>query len=556
MLFQLLSVLLCAGLGAPAFAQVPEWNEGAVIMNPRPNPFFLPEAEFVTSQKAGRLHAQFYPVTVTGLLPPLMPLKHFVEDRSVHPLRFLIQVIFRRFMEVRSINDLFKWVGLHPFPLPTEEGVYSAPYPGEDRPQGLMGLTSFERNGTRGFTLSCAACHSANLFGKTVLGMTNRFPRANETFRRAVGLAPYYSPSAFHGLTGASSGDLKLMNETLTNLRAVGVRRPLAVGLDTSLAQVALSLGHRNEDSYATKNPFYEMHPREDLLSTQPADSKPAVWWNLKYKNRWLSDGSVVSGNPVFTNLLWNEVGRGTDLQELEKWMDENPQVIRDLTTAVFSSEAPRITDFFPPEHFKFSDLKEGQNLFNLHCARCHGTYVKAWGDPATFRPTAEILKTTEVRYPLQTEVMDVGTDPFRWKGMKSLEKLNELSLSKKMGTVIRAQVGYVPPPLVGIWARWPYFHNNSIPDLCALLTPGPDRPLKYYSGEANDRQRDFNFDCNGYPLAEKTPANWRTKEFLFDTTRPGMGRFGHDEGIIVENGEEIFSPEQKKSLIRFLQTL
>ena len=37
----------------------------------------------------------------------------------------------------------------------------------------------------RYFTFSCAACHSSNLFGKTVLGMTNRFPKANEFFIKA-----------------------------------------------------------------------------------------------------------------------------------------------------------------------------------------------------------------------------------------------------------------------------------------------------------------------------------------------------------------------------------
>jgi len=49
------------------------------------------------------------------------------------------------------------------------------------------------------------------------------------------------------------------------------------------------------------------------------ADSKPAVWWGLKYKNRWLSDGSVVSGNPIFTNIIWNELVTLNDLTDLKK---------------------------------------------------------------------------------------------------------------------------------------------------------------------------------------------------------------------------------------------
>lgn len=69
-------------------------------------------------------------------------------------------------------------------------------------------------------------------------------------------------------------------------------------------------------------------HPRETPLDHFIADSKPAVWWNVKYKTRWLSDGSVMSGNPILTNFLWNELGRGVDLVELANWVRKNPEII------------------------------------------------------------------------------------------------------------------------------------------------------------------------------------------------------------------------------------
>ena len=50
---------------------------------------------------------------------------------------------------------------------------------------------------------------------------------------------------------------------------------------------------------------------------------------------RWLLDGSVVSGNPVYTNLIWNEIGRGTDLKELEAWLDKNQKTVDEITAAV-----------------------------------------------------------------------------------------------------------------------------------------------------------------------------------------------------------------------------
>ena len=169
---------------------------------------------------------------------------------------------------------------------------------------------------------------------------------------------------------------------------------------------------------------------------------------------------------------------------------------------------------------------------------------------------SAEKLKTVAVKYHDSTPVVNVGTDPFRRLGMKSLEQLNDLAISKKNGIVIQAQDGYVPPPLVGIWARWPYLHNNSIPNLCALLTPADRRPLAYYSGEANNTQTDYDFECGGYPTGVKTPKAWATREHLFDTRRRGMGNMGHDKGIFIRNGKEILSAEDKRSLIQFLQTL
>ncbi|MBX3034236.1 MAG: hypothetical protein KF865_09960 [Bdellovibrionaceae bacterium] len=551
--------MILSSLGCSlSWSAEPDWSLTASIPpGGRSNPYLLSEADRDRAVEAGRLHAQIYPVDVTGLLPPYEPVRRFIEESPADPLRLILQSLFQRFARVDSMNDLFSWIGLQPYPRPEDQGVYAVPYPGGRRPDTLMGLGLVERDGATGFTLSCAACHAGNLFGKTVLGMSTRFPRANETFRRSAWAAHYYRSSAFSSLFRATPAEVALLDEAVRNLASVGVKRPLTLGLDTSLAQVALSLNKRNEDAMAGKNPRWQARPRADLLDSRPADSKPAVWWNLKYKNRWLSDGSVISGNPIFTNLLWNEIGRGADLDRINHWLSRNDDVIRELTTAVFSAEAPRWTDFFPAEQLDLPLAKEGQGVYRLTCARCHGVYEKAWDQPAFDQaPLAERLRTTQVIYHRQTPVIDVGTDPFRHEGMKSLERLNQLEISRRHGTVIQAQKGYVPPPLVGIWARWPYFHHNSAPSLCAVLTRSSERPVSYYAGEARDRRRDFDAECNGYPQGDKVPAAWRKKEFLYDTRRAGMGRDGHDEGIFLERGRELLSARQKRALVEFLKTL
>ncbi len=540
-------------------ASGPDWSQGTPVpQGGRANPYGLSEFEFYKNQKLGKIHAQIYPVEITGMLPPYTPVKNLIEDDGSNPFRKFLNSVMQRFSGYKNMNDIFVDLGLHDYPKVTDRGVYAVPYPDGVRPDHLMGFGLIESKEGTGFSFSCVACHSANLFGKTVLGMTNRFPRANEFFLKAKSVAPSLSPTLFQIYTHATDGETTMLSRFKENMKSIGVKKPLALGLDTSLAQVSLSLNHRNRDAYATYSSHYAYSPRPDpILDDWPADSKPAVWWNLKYKNRWLSDGSVLSGNPIFTNIIWNEIGRGADLYELEKWLADNAAKVQELTTAVFSSEAPRITDFIPAEKIELSRAIEGESIFNKTCSRCHGTYEKAWSLPNADRLSpSEKLKTTQVLYRSTTPVIDVKTDPFRRLGMKSLEQLNDLAIMQKNGIQIREQKGYVPPPLVGVWARWPYLHNNSVPNLCALLTKKELRPSAYYSGEANNPQLDFDLECNGYPLGKKTPQSWKTKLHYYDTQRLGMSNQGHDEGIFLKDGKELLTPLQKKNLILFLQTL
>jgi cytochrome c5 len=553
LVFVLLFVLMLVN---SAFA-TPNWSEGAPVPAGGRADILELGSEQGPYVIQGKLHAQIYPVSVTGVLPPYRPIKKFIDDKSWNPLKALLHKIVRGVTGFKTFDSMLVRLGLHEYPKATETGIYEVPYPDGERPTYRMGFGLLERDGAKGFSFSCAACHTSELFGKKVLGMTNRFPRANEFFVKAHSITSYYNSWMFEQWTGANHAEVGLMDASVESLRRVGVKDPLVLGLDTSLAQVALSLNRRNLDSYATPSRRFENHPRADMLDHYPADSKPSVWWNVKYKNRWLSDGSVVSGNPIFTNLIWNEIGRGVDLKVLENWLAQNEKIVAELTATVFASEAPVITDFYPAEKIDIGRAKSGEFTYNLTCARCHGRYEKAWSLPnANSLSLKDQLKTVRVVPRAQTPVEEVGTDPYRRWGMKSLEQLNDLSISKTNQIVIKPQVGYVPPPLVGIWARWPYMHNNSIPNLCALLTGSRKRPVAYYAGEAIDPAKDFDFACNGYPLGDKTPKAWMKRETYFDTTRLGMSNSGHDEGIITENGQELLSREEKQNLILYLQTL
>ena len=541
----------------------PDWSADVSLKNsePRKNIYELPDEDFNKIVRSGKLHALVYPVSVSGIFLPTGPMKKFFKDPG--DIIDHINDKSQNFVSLpiaRTMDEFYEWVGLYHYPEENSQSTLeSIPYPEGKKPRYRMGVTLIEdKKGHEKLTFSCAACHSMDMFGKKVIGLTNKRPRANEVFVLAGKYLPFIHPGVMRILTGASASETQEFARTRKNVRSVGTKSPLALGLDTSLAQMGLSFSKRETDSYIEKSNFYERFPRYNELSQVPADSKPAVWWNVKYKTRWLSDGSIISGNPIFTNFLWNEIGRGVDLKKLEVWMEENKQTIIELTAAVFSNEAPHFTDFFDSEIIDIEKAKKGEIVFNSTCKKCHGEYIKNWSEEDAHKLSkAEKLKTKKVIYHDKTPVKKVGTDPFRYEGMKYFhEDLNKLALSKKMNTVVEPQEGYVPPPLVGIWMRYPYFHNGSAPTLCDVVTRPSKRTKIFYQGPAKNPETDFDMECVGYPRGEKIPSSWKTSEAKIDTRREGLRNTGHYKMWLDDEGNEKYSWQDKMNLIEFLKTL
>ncbi len=536
----LLLFLLLAFLPTTGFSfQEPDFSRDARIVpgENRENIYAWSEQEFSQVKAAGLKHVLNYPVDVTGLVVPDGVFRRILDGESKQFSHMLATEAARVYTGYDSFSSFQDWMGL----IDVEGSSVR------------LGETRIERGGVDGLTYSCGFCHTSKLFGKAVVGLGNRFARANATFGLAQSFFNRFDSEQLALATHVSPEEMALSKDVEHKMAWVGQKEPVALGLDTSLAQVALSLAKRGQGPWAEMRADSANSPRANALSSHVADSKPATWWGLKYKTRWLLDGSVVSGNPVFTNFLWNELGRATDLKELDQWLKQNKKVVQELTTYVYASSPPSLAQFFDLKEFDLKSAKRGQKLFTDNCARCHGEYKKAW-DSAEGLSLEEAIQTTGVRYHEKTPVINVGTDPGRWQGMQYFAgQLNSLQISKNAGAVVEPQRGYVPPPLVGIWARWPYLHNNSVSSLCELLTPSSERKKSYYASEPILQDRDFDFECNGYP---DVPWLHQRSEFYFDTQKEGMGAMGHDKGIFVVGGRSIFSAQDKLDLVKFLQTL
>lgn len=496
----------------------------------------------------GLQHMSTWPVTVSGVLLPWRPLHMIFDPLATADDVLALQAVGRNLLGFGTTDEMNQWLGL------SRRGKDPEAFPGVKWPETLapgdfLGAGVVHTQQGDALTFSCATCHVATFFGHTIVGMANRRSRANVFFGVAKQFFPAVTPELLRDKTQATDAEVALMQRAQANLPAVGYKEPLAHGLDTSLAQVALSLARRAEDAWATRDAKLEETPRANALETGVADSKPAVWWNVKYKTRWLADGSIVSGNPVFTNFLWNELGRGTDLHELQKWLEANQPIVEELTALVFATEAPHWDEIFPDLPIDVTAAQRGQQLFEAHCATCHGTYEKDW---------TKTTHTLNVRYHAQTPVYDVDTDPLRAQGMAAFAKdLNRLEISKAMGTVVEVQTGYVPPPLVGIFARYPYLHNQSVPTLCEMLRPAQLRTAQFWLGPDVDVRTDFDTHCVGLPVGEAVPAAWKADpKNQMDTSQKGLSHQGHEEHLLDDQGQEILNAAMRYDLVEFLKSL
>lgn len=537
-----------------------DWSKSSTIpLGETREDIFSFGSELEKVRKRGLKHAHQYPIEITGLVIPYRPMKNIFNLKSSNPFKILFNQIALAFSPIKKEEDIYKFLGLNNFNSPSDTGIYQIPFfeePGSKRPFGA-GLVNHELADAMNF--SCAACHSGNLFGKTVVGMPNKTPRPYQFFSLGKRLTSLANADMFAFNTNATKAEKELYKLAKYNLKAVGVTEPPVLGLDTSLPHTSNGLMRRNPDAWATRNKKFEKRPRKSGIEKYQASSKPMPWWNLKYKTKWLSDGSVVAGNPLYMVILINEIGRGTDLEVLQEWLENNQEKVTELTTMVFAAKAPRYTDFFDVKEIDIEKAKRGEQHFLSSCKKCHGTYIKAWsGDNAEYLDDVEKLATTKVLYHEQTPVKDVGTDRQRWEAGQYLFKdLNSLQITKNWGVEFAHQEGYVPPPLEGIWTRWPYFHNNSIPNLCALMTPPHKRPKVFYVGEAKFKKRHFDQRCNGYHVGSKTPPEWKREGYRkFDTRRPGLSNSGHYRMFQNKDGSEKFSAAQKLELLEFLKTL
>src|SRR5207248_2818828 len=124
-----------------------------------------------------------------------------------------------------------------------------------------------------------------------------------------------------------------------------------------------------------------------------------------------------------------------------------------------------------------------------------------------------------------------IGTDRTRYDGIsvKFGAHYNKTWFAHEYPAL--PSVGYQAPPLDGVWATAPYFHNGSAPTVYDVLN-SKARPRIFTRSFRTDKE-DYDAEKLGWKVqvldhAPKESASAYERRKVYDTTQPGRGNGGH----------------------------
>ncbi len=251
-------------------------------------------------------------------------------------------------------------------------------------------------------------------------------------------------------------------------------------------------------------------------------DMDAPPWWHLR-KKKWIyADGFVAKSHRALMQFML--IPRN-DAKTFKSWEEDYRQILSWIETIQ------------PPKYpFEIDDqlAEEGRVVFEATCSQCHGTYGEEWTYPERI-----------------VDIDELGTDPLRLQSLSPIyrRKYGRGWLADYDPTRVREHPGgYVAPPLDGIWATAPYFHNGSVPTLWHVLHPDQRPAVWRRSIEGYDTKR------VGLEVAEfaelpgdvKTP---RTARAFFNTQESGKSATGH-------RFPETLSESERNAVLEYLKTL
>jgi mono/diheme cytochrome c family protein len=364
-------------------------------------------------------------------------------------------------------------------------------------------------------SLNCLECHAGYFNGELVMGLG----KADADYTESIG--GYLADVPIPGIPLPGLEELTRMAQ---RFQAVDehIRMP-SVGTNPADRLAAVLSAHRDPETLAWIDE--PTAPIPDTLL--PVDTPP--WWHVRKKTALFCNGMAREDQRATmiyaTSLCTDSVGEAEAILE---YFD-------DIRAYIASIEAPSY-----PFAIDETLAAEGKTLFERDCSCCHGTYAAeeaAESYPSLLLPL-DVIGTDPILATVAHETPFASFFNGSWYG-----EIGQLTTGDPF-------VGYVAPPLDGIWATAPYFHNASVPTL-ALVLDSTARPAQWRRVDYDTTH--FDEVAMGWPWIEvhgfpgSVPED--QQKHVYDTTRQGHWNTGHTFG-------DHLSDDERRAVIEYLKTL
>lgn len=354
------------------------------------------------------------------------------------------------------------------------------------------------------WTLNCFGCHGGQVGGKVWPGLPNS----------------------------------RIALETLTEeTRALKIERDIPLSrFDLGLAFVPLGSSDGSTNAVMFGVVLMALRDKDlNVLTNRPPplenhDMDAIPWWHFKHKTRLYVDNFAPKGH---RGLMQFMLIRQNGPEKFRTWAKD------------FADVYAYINSVHPPEYPHAVDAElagKGRVVFERHCSECHGRYGPR-GDNGT----------TVVEWPERVvPIDDVKTDRKRLDALSPAgRKRYGDSWFNDYGNppAVAEPVGYVAPPLEGVWASAPYFHNGSVPTLWHVLNPEARPSIWKRTATGYDEAKvGLETETMAELPADAATTAWKRRQ-IFDTRVPGKSAAGHDYPNRLNESE-------KREVLEYLKTL
>jgi mono/diheme cytochrome c family protein len=360
---------------------------------------------------------------------------------------------------------------------------------------------------------NCLTCHGSKVNGKLVVGLG----------------------AAAGDFTSDPSTDVDAAGNLITDptekaewqrfddrMHAIaGYTQTKTIGVNPADNLTASLMAHRDPTTLAwSDTPLLDLPP--DLVV--PVDVPP--WWRMAKKNA----------------MFYSSAGRGDHarIEMAASLLCTDSVAEATAIDAAFVDVRAWIETLTPPA-WPFAvdtDLaSRGESVFVENCAMCHGTYGAGGSYP-------NLLVPIDV----------VGTDATLATGASQFaDRYVQWFASSFWGQTSRLEPkqGYVAPPLDGIWATAPFFHNGSVPTIEGVLDSSkrPQYWTRNYDDSTDYDQTNVGWNFQPITHGQVDGSSPTANAQIYDTDQVGYSNTGHTFG-------DFLSDDDRRAVIEYLKTL